>query len=103
MTKYESFILENGSEAMVMYAAGGPPIVYLNGVIQNPGDYRISNGRPFFSDDILRWQAWYAWHPVRIKGKWHWLKQVYRRRKGAMFKRYDSWIYGDDFDVLKGL
>jgi len=71
MTKYETFILENGDEAQIMTNAGAPLIVYLNGVIQSPGDYRISHGRPFFSDDILRWQSWYAWHPVRIKGRWH--------------------------------
>lgn len=103
MTTHNSFILENGDEVQVMTNPGATPIVYLNGVMQNAGDYRFVNGRPFFGDDIVKWQSWYAWHPVRVKGKWYWLTQVYRRRKGALFKRYDSWIYGDDFDALKGI
>ena len=103
MTKYETFILENGDEVTMMNTLGSPAIVYRNGIIQSLGDYRIVHGRPIFSDDVLRWQSWFAWHPVRIKDKWYWLKRVYRRRKGAMFKRYDTWIYGDDFDVLKGI
>jgi hypothetical protein len=81
---------------------GAAPVVSLNGVIQQHGSYSISG--QFVSFNIpqkVNWQSWFAWHPVCIKGKWYWFTLVYRRKKGALFNRYDSWIYGDDFDRLK--
>lgn len=50
------------------------------------------------------WEKWFAWHPVTIKGKRHWMKTVYRKYNWAKSteqpfgKGYD---YGDIFDVLK--
>lgn len=49
------------------------------------------------------WEKWFAWHPVTIKGKRRWMKNVYRRTKlkyGDM-RLYHEWEYGDMFDVLK--
>jgi len=45
------------------------------------------------------WQSWYAWYPVRIKGKWYFRKTVYRywRLTGGS---KGGWEYGDSFDLL---
>jgi hypothetical protein len=49
------------------------------------------------------WESWYAWHPVRVKGRWCWFKTVYRKYNWAKSteqpfgREYD---YGDIFDVL---
>jgi len=49
------------------------------------------------------WESWFAWYPVRVKGKWTWLRKVYRKYNWAKSteqpfgKEYD---YGDIFDVL---
>ena len=51
-----------------------------------------------------QWKSWYAWRPVCIKGKWAWLKKVYRREIPKTYVNHDDWTnyeYGDIFDVLK--
>ncbi len=49
------------------------------------------------------WKPWFAWRPVKIRGKRVWLKNVYRRCINT-YVDYDNWKryeYGDMFDVLK--
>ncbi len=49
------------------------------------------------------WEKWFAWHPVTIKGKRRWMKNVYRRTKLKYGDQrlIHEWEYGDIFDVLK--
>lgn len=49
------------------------------------------------------WTEWFAWRPVCVKGKWTWLKKVYRRSTNT-YVNHDDWQqyeYGTVFDVLK--
>lgn len=61
-------------------------------------DFNMSNSTS------VPWEKWYAWHPVKVKGKWKWFKTVYRKYNWAKSteqpfgKGYD---YGTIFDVLK--
>lgn len=93
--------MPNGDTVNVMTIPGAPPVVFLNGVIQHPGSYSVSNGTVFFEPPPLhtKWYPWFAWHPVRLHGKWTWLKTIYRQHLlspgGGIYR------YGDDFDVLK--
>jgi hypothetical protein len=48
------------------------------------------------------WCKWFAWHPVKVKGKRVWLRTVYRRgvemhTPGGLWTLYE---YGTIFDVL---
>lgn len=50
-----------------------------------------------------QWNEWYAWKPIRMKGKWVWLKKVYRRCINT-YVDYDDWNryeYGTLFDVIE--
>ncbi len=49
------------------------------------------------------WKAWFAWRPVKIKGKNIWMKKVYRRKINTYVDMEDwtRYEYGDMFDVLK--
>ena len=47
------------------------------------------------------WQPWWAWHPVRVNGRWRWGTWVYRQHRYVVFRRYGNWIYGDLFDYLR--
>ena len=50
------------------------------------------------------WQPWFAWYPVKVKGRWTWFKKVYRKynwAKSSSFPFGDEYDYGDIFDVLK--
>ena len=29
--------------------------------------------------DLTRWAEWFAWHPVKVDGRWVWLETVERR------------------------
>ena len=47
------------------------------------------------------WKSWFAWYPVKtVSGRRYWGCIVYRRRKPTLFRRYASYEYGDDFDIL---
>lgn len=53
---------------------------------------------------VQPWEKWFAWRPVKIKGKRRWMTTVYRRPK--LIKDVDRyvhkvWEYGDMFDILK--
>ena len=51
-----------------------------------------------------KWEPWYAWHPVKVEGKWKWCTTVYRKYNWAKSteqpfgKEYD---YGTIFDMLR--
>ena len=50
------------------------------------------------------WTEWFAWHPVKLKGKRVWLKKIFRRRINT-YVDMDDWSryeYGTAFDVIKG-
>lgn len=56
------------------------------------------------TDEFKSWKKWFAWRPVKVKGRWNWLKTVYRREKRKTYSTQDDWTayqYGDIFDVLK--
>ena len=49
------------------------------------------------------WKPWFAWRPVKFKGKRVWLKKIYRRTVNT-YVDMDDWSryeYGDIFDVIK--
>ena len=51
----------------------------------------------------MPWKPWFAWRPVKIKGKRIWMKKIYRRSINTYVDQ-DDWTryeYGDMFDVLK--
>lgn len=54
--------------------------------------------------DGYKWEAWYAWRPVKdIHDRWHWLRTVYRIT-GNTYADQDDWRwyrYGTILDVLK--
>lgn len=53
--------------------------------------------------EVMPWQQWFAWRPVKIHGKRVWLKTVYRRCINT-YVDFDDWSryeYGTVFDVLK--
>ena len=50
------------------------------------------------------WEYWFAWYPVRVKGKWVWFKEIYRKYNWARSTEQpfgSVYDYGDIFDVLK--
>lgn len=49
------------------------------------------------------WKPWFAWRPVKFKGKRVWMKKIYRRSINT-YVDHDDWTryeYGDIFDVIK--
>lgn len=53
--------------------------------------------------EVGPWKEWYAWRPVKVKGKRVWLKKVYRRCINTYVDHDDwkRWEYGNVFDVIK--
>ena len=53
--------------------------------------------------EVSPWRPWFAWRPVKIRGKRTWFKSVCRRCINTYvdndnWKRYE---YGDLFDVIR--
>ena len=103
--------LPNGDEIEIRTNAGAAPIVFLNGVLQPRGLYKVVwvAGVPnAIKNEPRKWTTWFAWRPVKtIGGRWIWLKRIYRT-VGNTYVDQDDWTwyytwyyYGDDFDVLK--
>lgn len=44
-----------------------------------------------------QWNEWYAWKPIRMKGKWVWLRKVYRIWNPIQVRYH----YGTLFDVIE--
>jgi hypothetical protein len=38
---------------------------------------------------IIGWQRWFAWHPVKIHGRWRWLTYVARDQYANKPARYN--------------
>ena len=51
----------------------------------------------------LPWEKWFAWYPVKVRGRHVWLKSVYRRSVYLRFDIVESRRveYGTVFDVMK--
>lgn len=95
---YTIIQLPNGIEQQTTTFQDGSTLVYLNGVLQTPGDYSIAR-----KIETLPWTKWWAWHPVRVHGRRVWLKPVYRRCINT-YVDMDDWTryeYGTILDVLK--
>ena len=60
--------LPNGDEVEIRTNAGAAPIVYINGVLQPQGLYKVIFGRDGLPNIIenkpRRWTSWFAWRPV---------------------------------------
>lgn len=69
--------------------------MYDSGVSAGPENHDIF---PKYS-----WEQWFAWYPVKVKGKRRWLTKVCRRVR--MHREdvniYAGYEYGDLFDVLR--
>ncbi len=53
--------------------------------------------------EVSPWKPWFAWRPVKLKGRRVWFKKIYRRKINT-YVDHDDWAryeYGDMFDVLK--
>ena len=53
--------------------------------------------------EFAPWAEWYAWRPVKMKGKYVWLKKIYRRCINT-YVDHDDWKryeYGTAFDVIR--
>lgn len=100
MTTHTIYQTQKG-EVTLMTNPGCAPVVFLNGVIQQPGTYSLSGTNVIFDSPPLHseWKPWFAWRPVRVNGKWYWFKQVYRQH--LLSPGSGVYRYGDDFDVLK--
>jgi len=53
--------------------------------------------------EIMPWNIWFAWHPVKtVSGERIWLKKIYRRCINT-YVDHDDWTryeYGNIFDVI---
>ena len=50
------------------------------------------------------WEQWFAWRPVRVNGKFKWMKKVFRREIPKDYSNYDDWTryeYGTVFDAIR--
>jgi hypothetical protein len=54
--------------------------------------------------EVMPWQIWFAWRPVRtVSGERVWLKKIYRRCINTYIDM-DDWTryeYGNIFDIIK--
>lgn len=91
MTYIRSTVLPNGDVEEIRTNPGAAPARYVNGARQP------------VKETNRQWQKWFAWRPVRLNGKWIWLKWVYRYRTNN-YVDYDDWAryeYGNILNVLK--
>lgn len=66
-------------------------------------DEVLAKGNIARKQEVGPWKEWYAWRPVKMKGKRVWLKKIYRRTINT-YVDMDNWNryeYGDIFDVIK--
>lgn len=54
--------------------------------------------------EVMPWQVWFAWRPVKtISGERVWFKKIFRRQI-ISYVDMDDWLhyeYGNIFDILK--
>lgn len=100
--------LPNGDEIEIRTNAGAAPIVFVNGVLQPRGLYKVVFGRDGLPNAIENkpriWAPWFAWRPVTtISGQRVWWKKIYRSI-GNDYVDHDDWTwyhYADIFEVLQ--
>lgn len=92
MTTYNVKTMPNGDVVETRTNPGVAPMVFINGVLQ------ADNIRSAMRNE---WESTRTWIPRRINQRWYWPGQVVYRHftlsPGGGF-----WVYGDEFDVLKG-
>lgn len=52
--------------------------------------------------EIMPWEKWFAWYPVKVNGNYTWLKTIYRRCINT-YVDMDDWTryeYGTIFDII---
>ena len=89
--------LPNGDEVEIRTNAGAAPIVYINGVLQPKGLYKVIFGRDglpnIIEKKLRRWVPWFAWRPVTtIGGRKGWGQRIYRS-KGNDYVDHDDWTW----------
>ena len=63
---------------------------------------RINYNQVYRKIEIMPWEKWFAWYPVKVNSNYTWLKTVYRRCINA-YADMDDWTryeYGTLFDVI---
>lgn len=61
----------------------------------------VGEGTPVIT---AQWIEWFAWKPVRVKGRWKWLRKVFRRKIPQTYVDQDDWQkyeYGTVFDAIR--
>ena len=69
---------------------------------QHTGKQLYSYNQVYRKIEVLPWEQWFAWHPVKVNGKRVWLKTVYRRCINT-YVDFDDWSryeYGNLFDII---
>lgn len=96
---------QDGKTVELRDIPNAPPMVSVNGVVQQPGTYRIVGQSVFFDHPQgTKWQPWFAWRPVKVNGVWSWGKMIYRKPILKTYVTMDDWNsyeYGTILDVLK--
>jgi len=105
MTTITTYTQQDGSTVELRTNPGCAPMVFLNGVIQNPDDYYVVGHSVIFEKHKkIYWKQWFAWRPVQVHGRWTWFKTVYRYRTNDDYVHHDDWArysYGNILDVLR--
>mgnify|MGYP003705126351 CR=1 FL=1 len=47
------------------------------------------------------WRPEFAWRPRIIKGKFYWLKTIYKRERNVVVYPHQGYEYGDAFDAIR--
>ena len=68
--------------------------------IQHTG--RVNYNQVYRKIEIMPWEKWFAWHPVKVNGNYTWFKTVYRRCVNTYVDMYDwtRYEYGTIFDII---
>jgi hypothetical protein len=66
----------------------------------------IVSGTTSHYHEATSWEPWFAWRPVKIEERWHWLAKIYRKKSYYDLKNISkpikfNWTYGTIFDILK--
>jgi hypothetical protein len=104
MTTYTTYT-KDGKQVEVRSNPGAAPMVYVNGVIQDPGTYRITPGLNVLFNHTPNyiWEPTRIWLPKKINNRWYRPGSIVYRREGKGPTEGGYWIYGDEFDILKKL
>jgi len=42
---------------------------------------------------VKKWHEWFAWRPVKVNGKWIWLKKIYRKGYREIYNNANQIAY----------